>query len=44
MLDLSFSRPRDTDDDGLLDERGGFGRRVRLVTCGGGDVPGVGAG
>jgi endonuclease YncB( thermonuclease family) len=31
-LDLSFSRPRDTDDDGLLDRPGGRGRRVLLAT------------
>ena len=31
-FDLGFSRPRDTDDDGLFDRRGGRGRRVLLRT------------
>ena len=32
MLHLAFTAPRDTDDDGLADARGGKGRRVTLVT------------
>jgi len=32
LLRLAFSRPADTDGDGLLDEQGGQGRRVTLLT------------
>ena len=32
MLRLSFTAPKDTDGDGLFDEKGGKGRRVKLVT------------
>jgi endonuclease YncB( thermonuclease family) len=32
MLRLSFSAPRDSDGDGLLDREGGRGVRVRLTT------------
>ena len=32
MLRLSFSAPRDSDGDGLLDREGGRGARVRLTT------------
>jgi endonuclease YncB( thermonuclease family) len=32
MLRLSFTAPSDTDGDGLFDEKGGKGRRVKLKT------------
>jgi micrococcal nuclease len=32
MLRLTFTAPRDTDGDGLVDEEGGMGRRAVLVT------------
>ena len=32
MLQLAFTKPKDTDDDGLADEEGGDGRRVTLRT------------
>jgi len=32
MLRLSFSAPKDSDGDGLLDREGGKGRRVTLTT------------
>jgi micrococcal nuclease len=32
MLRLAFTAPEDTDGDGLVDEQGGRGRRVTLVT------------
>jgi micrococcal nuclease len=32
MFRLSFSRPRDTDHDGLFDRKGGKGRRVKVTT------------
>lgn len=32
MYRLGFTRPRDTDDDGLYDSKGGRGRRVTLTT------------
>ena len=32
MFRLGFTRPRDTDGDGLRDSKGGKGRRVRVTT------------
>ncbi len=32
LLSLSFSAPEDSDGDGLLDRKGGKGRRVTLTT------------
>jgi endonuclease YncB( thermonuclease family) len=32
LLDLAFTRPRDSDGDGLLDRKGGQGARVTLTT------------
>lgn len=32
MLRLGFTRPRDTDGDGLYDRKGGRGRRVKVTT------------
>ncbi len=32
LLQRSFTKPRDTDGDGLVDKRGGTGRHVRLRT------------